>query len=61
MRSRRFQRPGRGRQDGDKPGSGIGGSCKCSNPDCNYTIQHTTGAPCNQRKCPKCGSPLTRM
>lgn len=65
MRSRRrvFQQPGRGinrNPGGDKPGSGPEGKCKCTNPKCDYTISHTTGEPCNQMKCPKCGSMLTR-
>lgn len=49
---------GRGRQDGDKPGSGPGGKCVC--PSCGYTTAHTRYKPCNQRKCPKCGETMTR-
>jgi len=51
---------GRGRNpSGDKPGSGPSGKCKCTN--CGYTTSHSRAQPCNQRKCPKCGNPMTRM
>jgi len=50
---------GRGRMPGgDRPGSGPGGSCVC--PSCGYTMAHSRYSPCNQRKCPKCGTTLTR-
>lgn len=49
---------GRGRMRGDKPGSGIGGSCLC--PNCNYKEAHQLGTPCYDKKCPKCGTPMTR-
>lgn len=48
---------GRGRMPGGQ-GLGPGGRCIC--PKCNYTEPHGTGAPCNQRKCPKCGAIMTR-
>lgn len=49
----------RGRYNsGDKPGSGPGGNCVCSS--CGYTTSHTRFLPCNQRKCPKCGSTMTK-
>jgi len=57
-----MQAPGRGRNrnpTGDKPGSGPLGMCKCTK--CDYTTKHIIGQPCNERVCPKCGSPLTRM
>ena len=44
--------------DGDKPGSGPGGSCVC--PSCGAKIGHIVGNPCNKRKCPKCGTILTK-
>ena len=52
---------GRGRNtnpSGDKPGSGPGGNCVC--PSCGYTTPHSRLKPCNERKCPKCGTTLTR-
>jgi len=52
---------GRGRNRnpyGDKPGSGIGGNCIC--PNCGYTMPHSRLHPCNQIKCPKCGTTMTR-
>jgi len=45
---------------GDKPGSGPSGWCCCSNPKCNYRTPHTRLKPCNQRKCPKCGTIMTK-
>jgi uncharacterized paraquat-inducible protein A len=39
-------------------GEGPGGSCVC--PSCGYTIAHSRYSPCNQRKCPKCGTTMTR-
>ena len=50
-----------GYPQGDKPGSGPEGKCKCTNSNCSYTVEHITGTPCNQRICVVCGSPLTRM
>jgi len=60
-RGRMYQTPRGGRNrnpQGDKPGSGPGGYCVC--PKCGYRIGHSRLTPCNQRKCPKCGSVLTR-
>lgn len=51
---------GRGRMRGDKPGSGIGGSCVCTNPKCSYRVKHVRGEPCNAKRCPKCGTAMTR-
>jgi len=48
---------GRGRMPGGR-GEGPGGSCVC--PSCGYTIAHSRYSPCNQRKCPKCGTTMTR-
>lgn len=59
VRRRLFQRVGRNRQpQGDKPGSGPGGYCVC--PSCGHKIPHSRLAPCNQRKCPKCGTTMTK-
>lgn len=37
---------------------GPGGTCYC--PKCGYTVAHTTGSPCYQLKCPKCGTAMDR-
>ena len=47
-----------GRFGGDKPGLGPGGQCVC--PNCGTTVPHDRAEPCNNKKCPKCGSPMTR-
>ena len=49
---------GRGRRM--KNGSGLGsqGSCTCLN--CDTTINHSRGVPCQQTKCPNCGKFMTR-
>jgi hypothetical protein len=49
---------GQGRNQGDKPGSGPAGSCVC--PKCGNTVAHTTGQPCNETSCGKCGTKMTR-
>jgi len=49
---------GRGRMGGDKPGSGPAGNCVC--PQCGATVPHTRGIPCYTKKCPKCGTRMTR-
>jgi len=50
---------GRGRgRSGSSFTQGPGGHCVC--PKCNYETTHIRGQPCNQRKCPKCESPMTR-
>ena len=48
---------GRGRMGGPKSG-GPGGSCVC--PECGYKTKHTTGQPCSEIECPKCGAEMTR-
>ena len=51
---------GRGRGTGRQRGfaAGPGGFCVC--PKCGYKEQHQVGMPCYQKKCPRCGSPMTR-
>lgn len=49
---------GRGRMGGSKPGSGPGGDCVC--PKCGATVTHTRGIPCYTKKCPKCGTRMTK-
>jgi Zn finger protein HypA/HybF involved in hydrogenase expression len=49
---------GLGRNAGNKAGSGPAGSCVC--PNCGHKVKHTRGSPCYNRKCPKCGTDMTR-
>jgi hypothetical protein len=48
---------GRGRMGGPFA-AGPGGQCVC--PSCGHKVQHVSGQPCNQRKCPKCGTMMAR-
>ena len=47
----------RGRRGGGA-GLGPGGDCVCRS--CGTVVPHQPGYPCNQMKCPKCGSGMTR-
>jgi len=49
-------RGGRGRGGGFAQGPG--GECMC--PNCGHRETHQLGVPCYSRKCPKCGTPMTR-
>ncbi|EMR74637.1 hypothetical protein MBGDF03_00561 [Thermoplasmatales archaeon SCGC AB-540-F20] len=57
---------GRGRGRGQGQGRGLGGGfaqgpdgeCRC--PNCGHREPHQLGVPCYNKKCPKCGSPMTR-
>ena len=53
-----FPGRGRGRNDGDKPGSGPDGNCVC--PSCGYKEKHTANEPCNKITCVKCGARMTK-
>ncbi len=55
----RGQGQGRGRKGGDFA-AGPGGTCVCTNPDCEHEATHQAGQPCYQQKCPECGSPMVR-
>ena len=48
---------GRGRKGGPLAG-GPAGTCLC--PKCGHRESHERGVPCVQRKCPKCGTAMTR-
>ncbi len=39
-------------------GLGPGGECIC--PNCNHHELHKRGTPCYKKKCPKCGTSMTR-
>jgi len=48
----------RARQPGGT-GEGPGGVCKCER--CGHAMDHSTGKPCNQTKCPECGGSMIRV
>jgi predicted Fe-Mo cluster-binding NifX family protein len=48
---------GRGRMGGPLAGGAVG-TCLC--PKCGHREPHERGAPCVQRKCPKCSTAMTR-
>ena len=52
----RSQGVGLGRMGGT--GLGTGGDCVC--PHCGQHASHQRGVPCNQLKCPACGTEMTR-
>ena len=49
---------GRGRMGGPLAG-GPAGTCLC--PQCGHREPHERGAPCTRKKCPKCGTAMTRQ
>ncbi|MCK5017036.1 MAG: hypothetical protein KAS32_08185 [Candidatus Peribacteraceae bacterium] len=50
---------GRGRMNSNfVAGPGPQGDCVC--PSCGHKSPHSRGQPCNEIKCPKCGSIMTR-
>jgi len=48
---------GRGRMGGPLAGGAVG-TCLC--PNCGHREPHERGAPCVQKRCPKCGTAMTR-
>ncbi len=59
------QGQGTGRGGGRGPGrgggpfaAGPGGECVCTK--CGHRQPHAVGTPCNQEKCPKCGTHMAR-
>lgn len=65
---------GQGRRGGQGRGMGRGGAClgrmggskaagpagECICPQCGHREPHERGVPCLERRCPKCGAPMTR-
>jgi len=49
---------GRGRMGGPLAGGPVG-TCLC--PECGHREPHERGAPCTRKKCPKCGTTMTRQ
>ena len=49
---------GQGRMGGPLAGGAVG-TCLC--PECGHREPHERGAPCTQKKCPKCGTTMTRQ
>jgi len=47
---------GRGRTGG--AGWGPGGECVCAS--CGRKVPHERGVPCNEVRCPECGTAMTR-
>ncbi|RLI98307.1 MAG: hypothetical protein DRO99_01000, partial [Candidatus Aenigmatarchaeota archaeon] len=45
-------------QGAGKPKKGDGGVEYCVCPKCGYKMKHERGTPCNQFKCPECGTPM---
>uniref|UniRef100_A0A6M3IF34 Putative structural protein n=1 Tax=viral metagenome TaxID=1070528 RepID=A0A6M3IF34_9ZZZZ len=41
------------------PAQGDGGADMCVCPECGATAKHERGVPCNEQKCPKCGTAMT--
>ena len=50
------QGTGRGRGGGFS--AGPGGYCVC--PSCGESVPHQVRTPCNEQRCPKCGTAMTR-
>ncbi len=52
-------RRGQGGQGRGQGGFVSGSSDECRCPNCGHREPHQLGVPCYNRKCPKCGSPMT--
>lgn len=52
---------GRGRGGRRSGGRGLGPSGFCQCLKCGRNEPHRPGVPCNQTKCPECGSPMMRQ
>lgn len=46
-------------QGQDNPRQGDGGTDTCICSECGYETEHERGKPCNEIKCPECGSEMT--
>jgi len=53
------QGPGKARGRMGGIGAGPNGYCVCMS--CGEKVPHQQGKPCNQMKCPKCGTLMTRQ
>jgi hypothetical protein len=51
---------GQGRGRGRGPGYGLGPAGECYCPNCGHREVHERAAPCFNKKCPKCGTLMTR-
>ena len=51
---------GRGQGRGRGPGYGLGPAGECYCPNCGHREAHERAVPCFNKKCPKCGTLMTR-
>lgn len=51
---------GRGQGMGQGRGGGFGAGGECICPSCGKKAPHQRGTPCNEIKCPDCGTLMTR-
>jgi hypothetical protein len=57
-RQSRVQSMGKGRGRRGDFGLGPGGECVC--PICKHSMPHKIGNPCNDHRCPQCGTIMER-
>lgn len=50
----------RGMAGGRKGGFGLGPGGECVCPTCRHSMPHTIGNPCNDQRCPQCGTIMER-